>query len=147
MGIISTMVIICLLVWYVGAPSISGFIISTAICCTVTFITVFCSYLYYIYLKQLSVEIKQDAKAIELYAEKANKEFERAGKTAVALTDIKYNNYQTKMAEMILSLAYTVNRYNGVLISKRELSSNWIFSWLIIAPDDNMKIIDMPTTE
>ena len=33
--------------------------------------------------------------------------------------------------------------YNKILVSKRTLGNNIIFDWLIVMPDDDMKIVKM----
>jgi hypothetical protein len=47
------------------------------------------------------------------------------------------------MSNFIRDLRREVTKYNERLISKRVMKKNWFFSWVIVAPDDDMKILNM----
>ena len=79
------------------------------------------------------------AEAINLYTEKS-KEFDLLAETN---TDLKYNSYQTSLKELIENYTILANKYNAVVIIKRRFDNNIIFSWLIISPDEDMKIVNI----
>ena len=58
-------------------------------------------------------------------------------------TDLKYQGYQENIAKLITDLRSKVVWYNDVIIQKRILNKSIAFDWLIITPDDDMKIITM----
>lgn len=99
------------------------------------------SYGNYIGLKQYNVTIQQYANSINLYSKLAvpNKNIAQSQE----ITDLKYQNYQTSIKKLIKDLRWRTVRYNEVLIGKRELNNNIVFNWLIITPDENMKILKM----
>lgn len=51
------------------------------------------------------------------------------------------NGYYESLAQEIRRLNDEVNWYNNMVISKQKFNDNIIFSWFIVSPDDNMKII------
>ena len=63
--------------------------------------------------------------------------------TDEALTDLRYQGYQESIAEMIKDLRTQVARYNKGFIKKQRMDENVVFSWLIIAPDKDMKLLRM----
>jgi hypothetical protein len=60
-----------------------------------------------------------------------------------AFTDFKYQGYQEHVAKLVIDLRNSIIEYNKMFVSKRVMGQNWFFSWLIIEPDDDMKIIKM----
>ncbi len=87
-----------------------------------------------------SATLEQYASAVEIYEDKAVIDIGSA-----ALTDLKYQGYQNNVSKFILSLREGIIYYNRTIISKRVMKKNPVFSWLIVAPDDDMKIIKMKT--
>jgi hypothetical protein len=59
------------------------------------------------------------------------------------MTDFKYQGYQENLAKFITTLRYKVVDYNETIVSKRVMERNWFFNWIIVAPDDDMKILKM----
>jgi hypothetical protein len=62
-----------------------------------------------------------------------------------AWTDFKYSGYQENMAGFVKDLRSSIIRYNKDIIEKRIMDKNPLFSWMVIAPDDDMKVIKMKT--
>lgn len=51
------------------------------------------------------------------------------------------DEYYITLGRITVELNEEINWYNGKLISKRKMNNNILFSWFIVSPDDNMKII------
>lgn len=51
------------------------------------------------------------------------------------------DEYYINLGKITVELNEEINWYNGKLISKRKMNDNILFSWFIVSPDDNMKII------
>jgi len=79
--------------------------------------------------------LEQYESAITIYEGKAELHVERA------FTDLKYQGYQESMTKFITDLREKVVEYNKNIISKRIMKKNPFFSWLIVAPDDYMKVV------
>jgi len=60
-----------------------------------------------------------------------------------ALTDFKYKGYQDNIASFVRDLRRQVVEYNEFLIEKRTMKKNLFLNWLIVAPDDDMKLINL----
>jgi len=97
------------------------------------------SYSTYLDLKCDSVAIQQYKRAINLYTTKANV----MQIDSCTITDLKYNKYQDSLVTLIQHYRTKVNEYNNKLISKREMENNFMFNWVIIGPDPDMKQIDI----
>ncbi len=82
--------------------------------------------------------VEQYRGAITMYEDAAALDIEKA-----AFTDFVYKDYQDNVAGMILDLRYEIVKYNKKLISKHIMDKSFMFNWLIIAPDKDMKIIRM----
>jgi len=61
------------------------------------------------------------------------------------LTDFKNQGYQREISYKIDKLVHMIEKYNNSIIQKRIMKKNILFSWLIIEPDDDMKIISLIT--
>ncbi len=85
-----------------------------------------------------SATVEQYASAVEIYGDKAVIDIK-----AAAWTDLKYQGYQTNIATFIKNLRGEIINYNTLIIGKRIMKASSIFNWLIVAPDDDMKIIKM----
>ena len=102
-------------------------------------IVVWNSYSNYVGLRAFyDATIEQHAAAVEIYADKAVIDVGSA-----AWTDLKYKGYQDNIASFVKNLQYEIVMYNKDLISKKKYGKNWFFSWLIVMPDADMKIISM----
>ena len=84
--------------------------------------------------------INQYRGAVEMYEDKAVLNMDKVQKS---FTDFQYQGYQDNIAEAIFELRNTIISYNRTLIKKKVMNDNLIFSWLIIAPDEDMKIINI----
>ena len=103
----------------------AGLIIPPIVSVVVVSIFVGISYGSYIGLKQRNVIIHQYAESISLYSKLAvpNKNITQS----LEITDLKYQNYQTSIKELVQRLRKEVVSYNYVLIGKRELGNNIVF--------------------
>lgn len=99
-------------------------------------ITVGCSYGSYITLKEKLAVIEQYKETVELYAEKGVREFKPGTYSPTELTDLKYNNYQTQIGQMIREMRDTIVKYNTLLTGKKILNNSFMFSWVIYLPDE-----------
>ena len=114
-------------------------IITSVILTIVLSITIGCSYTTYLDTRaQYDAVINQYKGAVTMYADYATLDMEKA-----TFTDFKYQGYQENVANVITDLRKEVILYNKVLIQKRIMDKNPVFSWLIIAPDKDMKIINI----
>jgi hypothetical protein len=99
------------------------------------------SYSTYLDLHKYRASFEIRATAVSFYSEKGIQEFNVVpGKE---ITDLKYNNYQTMVGELIRDLRNTVEEYNRVLVSKRQIKSTLFWSWMIIGPDDDMQPVSL----
>ena len=122
---------------------IAGMIVSGAILTFVTIIALSMSYSSYITLKEKLAVIEQYKEAIELYADKGVQEFKPGSLSGPSeFTDLKYNNYQTQIGQMIREMRDTIVYYNTALTGKQIMKDGFMFSWLIYLPED-MKAIKM----
>lgn len=112
---------------------------ATALCLIVVVATSYSTYLntrtFY------SATVEQYATSVEMYEDKAVIDIGSA-----AWTDFKYKGYQENVAGFIKDLRGEIVAYNTMIISKRVMDANPLFNWLVIAPDDDMKIIKMSAT-
>jgi hypothetical protein len=114
-------------------------IITSIILTAVISITIGVSYSTYLDTRaQYDAVINQYKGAVTMYADYASLDMEKA-----AFTDFKYQGYQENVAAVIIDLRKEMISYNRVLIQKRIMDKNPVFSWLIIAPDKDMKIINI----
>jgi len=122
--------------WEYGGKTIATFLLAD----TVLLITVrLVSYGTYVTNRtQYDAIITQYKGAIVMYTNYATLDI---GK--IALTDLKYQNYQNNTASLIVDLRKEVVSYNADLISKRTMKKNALMSWMIQAPDEDMKIINI----
>ena len=126
---------------YVSDPkSTVGAITATSvISCIIIAIIVTGSYISYLDTRaQYDATIKQYKGAVTMYADYASLDMEKA-----TFTDFKYQGYQENVAGVIIDLRREIVKYNEILIKKRILNKNIFFNWLIIAPDKDMKIINI----
>lgn len=86
--------------------------------------------------------IAQYKGAITLYEDKAVAlDMEKAAKHA--LTDLRFQGYQSKMGDFIMDLRKTITAYNKCVIKKGIMDKNFFYGWYIIPPDRDMKTIDI----
>jgi hypothetical protein len=115
-----------------------GWIFGTILFIFITIIFA-CSYLNYLDDRSFSNETyKQFKNQIIVYQQesKINVKNENNSNT---ITDLKYQQYQDEISQNIRIYTTKVAAYNKSIIEKRILKNNIIFSWIIVAPDDDMK--------
>ena len=81
---------------------------------------------------------EQYAEAVTVYKDHAVIDMGKA-----TFTDFKYQGYQDNVAELVIHLRNEIVNYNKTITEKRVMARNPLFSWFIIEPDDDMKIIKM----
>jgi len=124
--------------------------LSNALACLIvmtgsfTIVTIFIlagSYQSYIDLHKMRSTFAPRLEIINAYAEKATGEFlTLEGKE---ITDLKYQHYQTTLGEMMTDFRRAVTYYNENLVGKRIMKESPFFSWLIVAPDPDMKEVSV----
>lgn len=146
MGIFLIVTVISLIVAFLAyviseddnIAAILGFTISFVVCSIIPFAIICTSYGTYVDARtQYDATINQYREAVTMYSDHAIIDAERA------FTDFKYQGYQENIAEFIKSLRCEVTSYNKNLISKRIMNKNFFFNWVIITPDDDMKILSL----
>lgn len=116
-----------------------GAVLFSVIFGVIIFFTLFTSYDNYLDRRSFyDATVTQYRDQIKMYKNEAQIDIK-----AVAYTDFKYQGYQKEIAENIRTLTDGVVRYNKSIIQKRIMKNNIIFSWLIVAPDDDMVIISL----
>ena len=121
----------------VGICTALGAGISSLVFGLIIIVTIASSYESYVDIRtQYDATVSQYREAVTLYKDNATIDVGQA-----AFTDLKYQGYQKNMAYFVKDLREQVTSYNRALISKRIMDKNWFFNWVIIAPDNNMKIL------
>ena len=116
-----------------------GAIVSSGVVSAILILSVLGSYISYVDIRtKYDATITQYKEAVTMYKGHATINVKKA-----AFTDLKYQGYQENMASFIKNLRREVTDYNENLISKRVMKKNWFFSWIIVAPDDDMKVLNM----
>ena len=103
-------------------------------------IIVWISYDNYVDMKQHLTNFNTHADAITSYEKLAKLATTEPGVVG-PLTDLKYQNYQRGVKDLIEDLRNSCIIYNQTLVGKRTLGNNVVFSWLIVMPDNDMKIV------
>jgi hypothetical protein len=114
----------------------AGIIITSLFLGAITIISVSVSYGSYIELKEKLAVIEQYKETVELYAEKGVQEFKPGTYSATELTDLKYNNYQTQIGQMIREMRDTIVEYNTLLTGKKIMNDSFMFSWITYLPEE-----------
>jgi len=144
MIIIFLLIAICAIIvfsTYVNDPknTVGSITVTSVISCVITAIIITSSYISYLDTRaQYDATIRQYKGAVTMYTDYASLDVEKA-----ALTDFKHQGYQENVAKVIIDLRKEIVEYNEVLIKKRILKKNIFFNWLIIAPDADMKVINI----
>lgn len=120
----------------------AGLIVSGAIISFITAMVFLVSFNSYVDLQQKLATIEQYKESIELYADKGVREFRSGSASSSEFTDLKYNNYQTQIGEMIRDMRDTIVEYNQELIEKQIKKTNLFFSWYIYLPE-GMRTVKM----
>jgi hypothetical protein len=98
------------------------------------------SYSNYIDMKQRLVNFDIHADTIASYEKLAKLDTTKPG-IINPLTDLKYQNYQKGIKDLVKDLRNSCIIYNQTVVGKRTFGNNIIFNWLIVMPDDNMEIV------
>ena len=101
-------------------------------------IVLYTSYYNTVDMKERLVNISAYTHSIETYTNRA---------AAIAgggeLTDMKYNNYQKQIGEMIIDLRKEIVTYNSDYVTKTEYKKSWFWSWVVFSPPPGAKALDM----
>jgi hypothetical protein len=143
-----TIIIIVTLIFYVCSLhnktyALVAAVVSTALFTTLSGLIVGISFSSYADLKTQRATIEQYVTSIKLYSDMGVKEFANSGTARNEITDLKYHEYQSRMARFISSLRYEITYYNEVLVSKRVYNECFFFGALIIAPPEDFKELKM----
>lgn len=141
--VLALLVISSIIVFAAFKDGPGNVIIAAPICSAISSIVIIfivgISYVTYLDIRaQYDAVISQYKGAVTMYADYASLDMEKA-----TFTDFKYQGYQENVAKVIVDLRREIVYYNKVLIKKRIMDKNPVFSWLIIAPDEDMKIINI----
>lgn len=79
---------------------------------------------------------EQHKSAIALYKESSDVNTEKS-----SLTDSKFDGYQSGLAELIKEYLTAVISYNKIIVGKQKMDGSFMYNALIIAPDDDMKVL------
>ena len=153
MGLIILFLLLCICISYLShwgtekdhnrkENAIAGFLIPFIILSVAVVAIRARSYSTYIELKESLAIIEQYKETVELYADKGIKEFKPGSAYTKEFTDLKYNNYQTQIGQMIRDMRDTIVMYNIKLTGKQVMKDGWVFNWLIYLPD-GMKTVKM----
>jgi uncharacterized membrane protein YeaQ/YmgE (transglycosylase-associated protein family) len=125
------------------APAgILGFVITCIVCSIIPLLILSVSYKTYVDTRtQYDATISQYREAVTMYSDHAKIDTEKA------FTDFKYQGYQKNIADFIKELRRKVTCYNETIISKRVMGKNFFFNWLMVEPDDDMKVLSLTKNE
>lgn len=148
MGFIILLLIVCVLIGLARAiipPSdwddfLSPFIISGLISSLIVSIVMMVSYESTISMKQRLANINAYKTTITAYV-KTSKAFEL--KPGSEFTDLKYQNYQKQIADLLRDLRLEVVRYNNSLVGKTEFKQSFFWNWIIFAAPEGSQILKM----
>lgn len=122
--------------WRVGFGWLIGALATLLVVCAFVWST---SYYNYVNARTFyDATREQYIGAMEMYNDYAVIDIDDA-----AWTDFKYEGYQENMADFIKDLRHRVVRYNETIVSKRIMKESPFLSWMIFAPDEDMKILRM----
>lgn len=96
----------------------------------------------YLDLHILRATHENNVAALTTYTDRATPHIFNATQTSVSgkeVTDIKYNEYQASLKELIIHTRDIANRYNSKLSSKKIVKKSFMFGALIVAPDEDMR--------
>lgn len=149
MGLTLLVLIICLMIGIMAAfeygnkrRRISCFarsfgwsiLVGLALVCVI----LYASYYNTVDMKERLVNISAYKHSIETYAKRAS-----AVQSAGELTDMKYQNYQKQIGEMIIDLRKEIVIYNSDFVGKIEYKKSWFWSWIIFPPPLGSQVLDM----
>jgi hypothetical protein len=118
-------------------------IVFTLIAVFIVCLTMFQSYNSYVTMKQCCANFEHLAETVTSYEKFAALNTRNVEVKSSEITDLKYQNYQGSVKDLIQDLRDVCVLYNDILVSKIAYGNNAFFSWLIIMPDEDMKIVKM----
>ncbi len=137
--LVTLFAVVCLFIYYTdgGKAAAVWAIVFTCVMVVILAFVLGNSYTSYLNTRTFyDATVEQYRGAITMYEDAAALDIKKA-----AFTDFVYQGYQDNVAGMIMDLRNKVIKYNKRLISKRIMNESFMFNWLIIAPDKDMKII------
>ena len=140
LGMIVLMIIITILAWSYDEDAGICTLITELIAGSFLVVAILgCSYSTYLDQRAFyDATVNQYRNSITLYKGHAVIDVESA-----ALTDFKYGGYQENIGKMVIDLRGKVANYNEGIIKKRKMESNIILNWLVIAPDEDMRLLTL----
>ena len=149
MGFIFLLLLICLgiaFLCYIACDrdvdsALVGFIVSGIIAMLLMAVIWGDSYGNSVAMQERLVSVEQYAQTIKTYANRGVAEFK--GNSGREMTDLKYNNYQTQIGEMITDLRDQINRYNTKLVGKDIMGKHWFWNWCIIPAPEGSVLLKM----
>jgi len=115
---------------------VSSIVVSIILC-----LIVWQSYNRYTIIEKSFTNFEQYSEAIEAYTKLAILDTKNAKVNTTEFTDLKYQNYQKGIKDLIEDFRNACMEYNKVLIGKRLYGNNIIFNWLVVMPDKSRKIV------
>ncbi len=115
-----------------------GSLIASIIMILLIITPILISYTSYLNMKAFyESTYEQYSESIEIYQDKAIID------TEVAFTDFKYQGYQDNISSYVRDFRNKMIWYNELYIKKTAMNQNIFVNWLIIPPDENMKLMQM----
>jgi hypothetical protein len=150
MGFILFLLAICLIISFIAficeynfTAATVGFLIPLILSSIIMAFVWGNSYDNYVIMQERLSNINQYAHTIRSYAKLGVAEFRAGSSNRTELTDLKYQNYQTQIGEMITDLRKQITLYNTRLIGKNVMKKNWVWGWCIIAAPKDSVILQM----
>lgn len=151
MGFILTLLIISALVaifiWRMedAECGIIAFVVCFAISSVIMAFVWGSSYYTYVDLFERKAAHENCIQTIAKYVDKATPSFGKLPNVSVSgreLTDFKFQNYQTSLAELLKDARYNAMKYNASLAGKKVMAKSWYFGACIIT-DDSLEPIQL----
>jgi len=122
-----------------------NYIIAAVMCSIISGLIIFgamgTSYQTYLDMRaDYDAAVTQYRGAVDMYADYAVLDLNRVAKS---FTDFQYQGYQEHMSTSIMALRDQIVSYNRMFVKKRLMDKNILFDWLVIGPDEDMKIINI----
>lgn len=149
MGFIFLLLLICSMIAYIcyvsdnSVAAIIGFCICLVISVIIMAFVWGQSYCNSVTMQERLISLKQYTHTVEVYSRRAVAEFKHGSSNSPELTDLKYQNYQNQIGEMITDLRDEINEYNTMLVSKSLMGKNWFWNWCIIPAPEGSIILNM----
>jgi len=126
-----------------GNAAAVGFCICLTLSAVIMFITWADSYGSTVIMQERLTSIDQYAHTVRVYSKHGVAEFKENSAARPELTDLKYQNYQNQIGDMITDLRDQINKYNNKLVGKNLMGKNWFWNWCIIDAPEGSVILKM----